>query len=416
MDSNDQIFPVFQPDPEGRRVPVYVRKKAVPFIRAGHPWLFDDSIERVSADAADGDIAVLFGPDKKFLAAGLYDRTSPVRVKVYSNSSKLPPVGAELFAHLAANAAALRAGKIPADTDGWRLIHGDSDGFPGFVADKYANIMVCKIYSAALLPWVRQITEAVAQSVPGIDTLVIRLSRELQKRNGLCGLHDGMVVSAVNPDFDGITMFRENGITFEADVIRGQKTGFFLDQRDNRMRVKDLAANCDCLNVFSYSGGFSLYAGTGGAKSVTSVDLDPHAIAMCDKNWSLNPRLKNIPHHGIAGDAFDVFANLKKEGRSFDLVVVDPPSFAKSAAEVPGALNSYARLAKAAVKVLRKNGTLVFASCSSRVDAETLFSTVSAAAASAGRPLKVFQKTFHAVDHPAKFNESHYLKCLFAKA
>ena len=242
MDSNDQIFPVFQPDPEGRRVPVYVRKKAVPFIRAGHPWLFDDSIERVSADAADGDIAVLFGPDKKFLAAGLYDRTSPVRVKVYSNSSKLPPVGAELFAHLAANAAALRAGKIPADTDGWRLIHGDSDGFPGFVADKYANIMVCKIYSAALLPWVRQITEAVAQSVPGIDTLVIRLSRELQKRNGLCGLHDGMVVSTVNPDFDGITTFRENGITFEADLIRGQKTGFFLDQRDNRMLMSTIFA------------------------------------------------------------------------------------------------------------------------------------------------------------------------------
>lgn len=416
MNSNEKIFPVFQTEPEGRRVPVYVRKKAIPFIRAGHPWLFDDSIERTAAQAADGDIAVLFGPDKKFLAAGLYDAASPVRVKIYSNSSKLPPVGSELFAHLAAQAASLRADKIPADTDGWRLIHGDSDGFPGFVADKYANVMVCKIYSAALLPWVNQITEAVAQSVPGINTLVIRLSRELQKRDELYGLHDGMVVSNVNPDFNGIITFRENGIVFEADVIRGQKTGFFLDQRENRMRVSKLAKGYDCLNVFSYSGGFSLYAGTGGAKSVTSVDLDPHAIAMCDKNWSLNPQLKNVPHHGIAGDAFEVFANLKKEGKTFDLIVVDPPSFAKSAAEVPGALNSYARLAKAAVKILRKNGTLVFASCSSRVDAETLFHTVTSTAAAAGRPLKVFEKTFHAPDHPAKFNESHYLKCLFAKA
>ena len=135
MDSNDQIFPVFQPDPEGRRVPVYVRKKAVPFIRAGHPWLFDDSIERVSADTADGDIAVLFGPDKKFLAAGLYDRTSPVRVKVYSNSSKLPPVGAELFAHLAANAAALRAGQCLADIvhAGKRWAAPQEDHLPGSV-------------------------------------------------------------------------------------------------------------------------------------------------------------------------------------------------------------------------------------------------------------------------------------------
>jgi len=399
---------------EAPRLAVRVKRKAIPFICAGHPHLYEDSIEKTPEGGKAGDIAVLFDPDRKFLAAGLFDPASPVRVKIFSHSSKLPPVGPGLFARSASEAASLRAGKIPPDTDAWRMINGDSDAFPGMVADKYANALVCKFYSAALLPWAGALTLAVANSVPGIDSLVIRLSRELQRMPDTCGVRDGMIFSP-DPARTGIQQFRENGIVFEADLVRGQKTGFFLDQRENRMRASKLAAGKSVLNVFSYSGGFSLYAAKGGARSVTSVDLDPHAIALCDRNFALNPDIVSVPHEGIAGDAFEVFAALKKQNRLFDMAVVDPPSFAKSASEVPGALNSYARLAKAAVRVIRPGGILVFASCSSRVDAETLFKTVSEAASSAGRPLKIFDKTFHAPDHPAKFAESHYLKCLYAE-
>ena len=398
------------------RLAVYVKRKAIPFVTAGHPWLFADSIEKVSGQGgAPGDIAVLFDANRAFIGAGLYDPASPVRVKIFSNSKKLPPVGPELFLHSARAAAALRSGKISGDTDAWRMINGDSDAFPGMVADKYANALVCKFYSAALLPWAGALVNVVAESVPGIDSLVIRLSRELQKMED-SPVRDGMIFSLKDPDWDAMMQFRENGIVFEADLRRGQKTGFFLDQRENRSRTAKLAAGKDVLNVFSYSGGFSLYAAQGGAKSVTSVDLDPHAIALCDRNFSLNPALDKVPHQGITGDAFEVFAQLRTEKRLFDMIVVDPPSFAKSASEVPGALHSYARLAKAALRVLKKNGILVFASCSSRVDADTLFRTVCDAAAGAGRRLNVFDKTFHAPDHPAKFNESHYLKCLYAEA
>ncbi len=400
---------------EAPHLAVRVRKKAIPYVASGHPWLFADSIEKISAQGNAGDIAVLFDSKRNFLAAGLYDPASPVRVKIFSADRKLPPVGPELFAVLAENAADLRRGKISPDTNAWRMIHGEADSFPGLVADKYANAIVCKIYSEALLPWAGTLVNVIASSVPGIDSLVIRLSRELQKLPDRYGIADGMVFS-LQPDWDAVMQFRENGIIFSADLRRGQKTGFFLDQRENRMRAASLSVGKDVLNVFSYSGGFSLYAAKGGAKSVTSVDLDPHAIALCDKNFSLNPDIDTVPHEGIAGDAFEVFANLKKQGRSFDMVIVDPPSFAKSAAEVPGALHSYARLAKAAVRVLRKNGTLIFASCSSRVDAPALFQAVSEAAAGAGRPLKIFDQTYHAPDHPAKFNESRYLKCLYAKA
>ena len=410
-------FPQLEHRTEAPRIAVYVRRKAIPAVTSGHPWLFDDSIEKVGSAGKTGDIAVLFDNNRNFLAAGLYDPASPVRVKIFSHSKKLPPVGPELFRYLAQQAAERRAGKISADTNAWRVIHGDSDSFPGLVVDKYANALVCKIYSAALLPWAGTMAEAVAETVPGIDSLVIRLSRELQKLpdSERFGISDGMMISP-DPNWNAIKQFCENGVVFEADLKRGQKTGFFLDQRDNRKRVSTLSKNCDVLNVFSYSGGFSLYAAKGGARSVTSVDLDPHAIAMCDRNFELNPDIVSVPHTGLAGDAFEIFARLRNEKKLFDLVIVDPPSFAKSAAEVPGALNSYARLAKAAVKVLRKGGTLVFASCSSRVDAETLFQTVTNAAAGAGRPLQVFDRTFHAADHPAIFNESHYLKCLYAKA
>ncbi len=393
---------------------VRVRKKAIPSVTSGHPWLFADSIEKISAPGQPGDIAVLFDSKRNFLAAGLYDPASPVRVKIFSGSRKLPPVGPELFSLLAKNAADLRRGKLSADTDAWRMIHGEADSFPGMVADKYANAVVFKFYSAALLPWAGALAEAVTDSVPGIDSCVIRLSRELQRLPDQYGVSDGMIFSP-DPDWEAVMQFRENGITFSADLRRGQKTGFFLDQRENRMRAASLSAGKNVLNVFSYSGGFSLYAAKGGARSVTSVDLDPHAIALCDKNFSLNSALDKVPHEGIAGDAFAVFAALKEQGRLFDMVIVDPPSFAKSAAEVPGALHSYARLAKAAVRVLKKNGTLLFASCSSRVDAPTLFQTVTDAVAGAGRTLDIFDRTYHAPDHPAKFNESHYLKCLYAK-
>ena len=399
---------------EAPRLAVRVRRKAIPFIRAGHPYLYEDSIEKISGGGRAGDVAVLFDSDRRFLGAGLYDPDSPVRVKIFSHSRELPPVGPELFARSAAEAAALREGKIPPDTDAWRLVNGDSDAFPGMVADKYANALVCKFYSAALLPWAGALTGTVARSVPGIDSLVVRLSRELQRLPDRSGAEDGMIFSP-DPDWDGIVRFRENGIVFEADLVRGQKTGFFLDQRENRMRAMKLAAGRDVLNVFSYSGGFSLYAAKGGARSVTSVDLDPHAIAQCARNFGLNPSIASVPHEGITGDAFKTFAELRARNRLFDMVVVDPPSFAKSASETPGALASYARLAKAAVKVIRPHGILVFASCSSRVDAETFFRTVCGAAAEAGRPLKISDRTFHAPDHPAKIAEAHYLKCLYAE-
>lgn len=403
------------------RIAVRVKNKGAQALRQGHPWLFEDSIEKISRDGVPGDVAVVFDPDRNVLGAGLYDPSSPVRVKMLSFGASKIPVGPELFRKLCLDAKRLRDGGIPPETDAWRLINGESDSFPGMVADRYADTLVLKIYTPAFIPWLGDIADCFSELYPDISRLSLRFSREVQKMNDSvrAGLSDGQLFSS-DPSWDGSVQFRENGIIFEADVKSGQKTGFFLDQRDNRACVGELSRGAQSvLNLFSYSGGFSLYAARAGAKEVCSVDFNRHAIEAACRNFSLNshePNVASCNHIGITGDAFEVMDSMESGKKLFDVVVVDPPSFAKSTAEKPVAIKSYARLARSAVRLVKHNGILVFASCSSRITADELFDVVHKSAVSAGRPLDEFKRTSHAVDHPAKFRESNYLKCLYARA
>jgi len=399
-----------------RRIAVRVKQKAVPAIRSGHPWLFEDSVKKAPPDAEPGDVAVLYDPDgKKILGAGLYDPHSPLRVRILQKDPSQPPVGPALFAKLAADAADVRADAIPAETTAFRLANGESDGFPGLVADRYADTLVVKLYSEAFAPWAGDVADAFFAANPGLLHCVIRLSRALEDSPSVRRFFpEPAVVFTATPDtFANPVRFQENGLFFEADVIRGQKTGFFLDQRDNRARVGTMSAGRDVLNVFSFSGGFSLYAARGGASSVCSVDADKHAIAACARHFELNaahPNVRCCAHEGIVGDAFEVMRDLAKAKRRFGLVIVDPPSFAKSAAEHDRALHSYARLATLADSLLKPGGTLVFASCSSRVSAGDFFPAILA-----HTHVRELTRTGHAADHPARFPESNYLKCLYAE-
>jgi len=399
-----------------RRIAVRVRQKAVPAIRSGHPWLFEDSVKKAPPDAAPGDVAVLYDPDgKKILGAGLYDPNSQLRVRILQKDPSQPPVGPALFSKLAAEAASVRSNAIPSGTTAFRLANGESDGFPGLAADRYEDTLVVKLYSEAFVPWTGDIADAFFAANPGLVHCVIRLSRALEDNPFVRRTfpEPAVVFSAAPGSFAVPVRFRENGLFFEADVIRGQKTGFFLDQRDNRARVGAMSAGRDVLNVFSFSGGFSLYAARGGASGVCSVDADKHAIAACSRHFELNqahPNIRRCSHEGIVGDAFEVMRELARAKRRFGLVIVDPPSFAKSAAERDRALHSYARLAALADSLLKPGGTLVFASCSSRVSADDFFPVILAHA-----HVRELARTGHAADHPALFPESHYLKCLYAE-
>ena len=403
------------PSPSGQRLALRVTRPAQQALRQGHPWLFDRSIVAQSADGQPGDLAVIFDDRRRFLAIGLFDPASPIRVRVLQHGAPAT-IDAAFFAGRLAEAVERRAPLASPDTTGYRLVHGEGDGLPGLVIDRYDRVLVLKLYSAAWLPHLPALLDGLA-ALPAADWIVLRLSRAVQSEVSFPGVVDGATLAGAPPD--GLLFFRENELRFEVDVLRGQKTGFFLDQRDNRARVETLAAGKETLNVFAYTGGFSLYAARGGAPVVVSLDVSAPALEAARRNFALNEHLPSVAAAGrefLAEDAFAGLARLAAEGRRFDLVVVDPPAFAQQQAAIPAALLAYERLARLALGVLRGGGTLVAASCSSRVSADDFFAAVRRAAARAGRSLHEFDRTGHPLDHPVRFAEMAYLKCLYAVA
>lgn len=401
----DQL-PTASPD----RIRLEVQSGAERALRQGHPWVFEQSILKQNREGAPGDLAVIFDAKKRFLGIGLYDPASVIRVKILQ-THKPAPINADWFRAKLQTALDRRAPLLAQSTDGFRLVHGENDGLPGMILDRYAQTLVLKLYTAAWLPHLRDVLSALWDLQPA-ERLVLRLSRSIQRENTY-SLHDGMTLYGTPPTEPII--FHENGLTFSADVLKGHKTGFFFDQRENRAAVRELSAGCDVLDMFAYSGGFSVYAAAGGAKSVLSVDISEPALLSAQENFALNqanPGVSACQHRIQAGDAFEIMDDLRQQGRQFDLVIVDSPSFAKSSAEVDRALASYGKLARLATELIVPGGKLVMASCSSRVSAEAFFRAIQQASI---RPLKELKQTFHALDHPIGFPEGAYLKCFYGQ-
>jgi 23S rRNA (cytosine1962-C5)-methyltransferase len=393
-----------------QRLALRVTPAAERAIRSGHPWLYADAITQQKQNGRAGDLAVIFDRHNRFLAVGLYDPASPLRVRILHQGSPAT-INADWWTAQIRRAAAARPGLPSAQTTGYRLLYGENDGFPGLVADCYGETCVLKLYTAAWLPHLDEVLAGLT-AVLHPARIVLRLSRAVQ----LPGLADGAILHG--PPLTGPVVFLENGLRFAADVVAGQKTGFFLDQRDNRARVEPLAAGRDVLNVFAYTGGFSLYAARGGAREVVSLDLSRPALEAAAANFALNadqPAIAAARHDLLVGDAFVEMARLADNGRVFDLVIIDPPAFAKKQAEVARALGAYERLVKLGLAVLRPGGVLVMASCSSRVSAEQFFKLVEQTAKEEKRPLHPFAHTTHPLDHPVRFPEAAYLKCLFGR-
>lgn len=411
-------FPLSQlPASSARRIALRVSKTAERAVRRGHPWLFAQAIQRQSHAGSPGDLAVIFDRQGQFLAIGLYDPTAPIRVRLLHAGAPVT-IDAAWFQRRITAAVALRQ-PLNADpeTTGYRLVHGENDGLPGLVIDRYAGTCVLKLDTPAWVPHLQTVLEGLETAVAP-QRVVLRLSRSVQAlEDGLYGLKDGVVLAG-EPLAEPV-IFRENGLHFEADVRQGQKTGFFLDQRENRARVEKLAAGKKVLNVFAYSGGFSLYAARGGAREVVSLDISQPALAAAARNFRLNQHLPPVAaaaHELLLGDAFLTLQQLAESRRRFDVVVIDPPSFARSQTDIPQALAAYRRLVRLGLGVLRSGGTLVIASCTSRVPAAQFFALVQETAALEKRPLQHITHTQHPLDHPVSFPEGAYLKCLFATA
>ncbi|NJC27452.1 class I SAM-dependent rRNA methyltransferase [Neolewinella antarctica] len=399
------------------RLPVTLTAPGERALRAGHPWLFDGAIRSVKGEGKAGDLAVVFSVKKnKCIGVGLYDPGSPIRIRVLHGGGPAT-VNEDFFRKKLAAAKELRTPLLATDTTGYRLVHGENDGLPGLVVDVYAGVCVLKLYSAAWLPWLDTLLPLILE-VAGSETLVLRLARVVENAarasTAGAGLTDGAVLSGHLPEEELI--FREHGRQFYANVVRGHKTGFFLDHRDNRKHIGELAEGKEVLDVFSYAGGFSVHALAGGATGVTSLDVSGPALEQASRNVQLNfggdPAVAGR-HQNMEADAFDGLAELAESEKTYDLVIVDPPSFAKSEKEIPGALAAYRKINRLAVPLVAPGGVLVAASCSARVTAEDFFKVIAVALQVSGRKHKLLDKTFHDVDHPVGFPEGAYLKTVY---
>lgn len=381
-------------------------------LRNGHPWVYSDSIRETNRSGNAGEIAVVFDRQDRFLALGFYDPDSPLRLRALHVGNPVR-LDAEWWRLKLATTLARRNGLIGPETNGFRLINGESDGWPGLVVDQYGATLVLKLYASAWIGRVQELARWLAEAVQS-SRIVLRLSRNITAATEAAGLRDGQNLFGEATD-ESVT-FAETGIRFEADVVRGQKTGFFLDQRENRRLVESLTRGADVLNAFSFSGGFSLYAARGGARSVADLDISPHALAAARRNFALNqahPSIAAAHHEQIQADCFAWLAEAPR--RDFDVIILDPPSLAKREFEREGAIRAYGRLVASALPRLRPGGLLLAASCSAHVSDAEFFEAVRTTVKRSGRRATELQTTSHAPDHPATFAEAKYLKAIYLR-
>jgi 23S rRNA (cytosine1962-C5)-methyltransferase len=400
MPFSENIKSKYQP----QRLAVKLNAKGEQHVVKGHPWVFSNSIVKVNDDAQSGDLAIVFSKNKnKLIGLGLYDANSPIRIKMLTNGSA--SIDATFFKARIQVAYDKRASLLATETNSYRLIFGENDGFPGLIADVYANVLVVKLYSEIWLPYLEAILPAL-QEVSKAQTVVLRLSRALENSKA----HDFKDGDVIYGTLDNeVVEFVEHGVNFSANVIKGHKTGYFLDHRANRRQVGKWSSGKTVLDVFSYAGGFSVHALANNASEVTSLDISKQALEIAQQNGKLNPY--NGIHKTIAGDAFEEMQKLIDHKKTFDVVVIDPPSFAKQASEIPLAKKKYAQLAQLGVQLTAKNGLLVLASCSSRVQSQAFFDINKQVLNVTNRSYKVLLKTEHDTDHPVAFSEGAYLKC-----
>ena len=378
-------------------------------VKQGHPWVFESSIEKApEGKRAAGNLCVIF--DQRYnkpIAFGLWDPEEIIRIKIILLGGRLQ-LNTEFWKSQLKEAYSKRQKLINKGITGYRGIHGENDSFPGLILDVYAKVGVLKIYSDIWKPYLEVLIEEIKNQYE-LDTIVIRFSRKVALKNTFPH-KEGDVIGQPLPNEK--VEFEEYGVKFYAYTQSGHKTGFFLDQRPNRLWVQKNAKGKKVLDVFSYVGGFGIHALKGGAKSLTSIDISQQAMDVAAENLELN-NIDKSKWTPLVADAFVALNELIEKNELFDIVIIDPPSFAKQASEVNSASNQYERLARLGRDLVAQNGTLILGSCSSRISLEAFEEIHRNAKITTGNCWKYLHFTLHDDDHPIGFPESNYLKTIF---
>jgi len=385
-------------------------RRARPFF-GRHPWVLDSAVDRVEGDPADGAVVDLLSHDGRFVARGLWNSQSRLRVRLYAFDASVP-LDEGLWEKRIASAVALRqALGLTAPDAAARLVNSEGDDLSGLIVDRYGDYLAVQVTALAIVPRLEGVCDALERIVAPRGILLRGAERGLSKLEGL-HLQDRLLRGA---EPDGPIFVTEHGVRFGIDLAEGQKTGFYLDQRDNRHAAARFAAGRRVLDMFCYSGGFAVAcAVTGRARSVLAVDTSAKATTLARANADFNGAA-NVAVE--TADGFEKLDALASAGETFGMVVLDPPKFARSRAAVDDALRAYHRINRVACDLLEPGGILVTCSCSGSVTREDFLQMLAGVAQRSGRTLQLLEIRGAAADHPVSVSclEGEYLKCVIAR-
>lgn len=395
---------------------VYLKPHKEESLLRFHPWVFSGAIRSIQLDAnyphaqpQEGEVVQVVGSNGKVLGVGHYQIGSiAVRILAFG-VSELPQDFWQERIRAAYNVRQ-SLGLITTENNTYRLVHGEGDFLPGLIVDIYADTAVIQAHSIGMHCHRQEIAEAIIQNVAQVDKVYYKSDDTLPHKAPIQGERVGYLIGAEKADFNGDFWAKENGLDFRIDWLRGQKTGFFIDQRDNRALLEHYAQGKEVLNMFCYTGGFSVYALRGGAKLVHSVDVSQKAIDLVLNNVAHNFGA-DAPHEAFAEEAFEFMA---KNESKYDLIVLDPPAFAKHRDAVKNALRGYQRLNAKGIQSIRPGGILFTFSCSQAIDKDMFRLAVFSAAAQVGRKVRILHQLHQPADHPINIYhpEGEYLKGL----
>ena len=374
-----------------------------------HPWLFSGAIAQLDGRARPGDTVDVVSHEGRPLGRAAWSPASQIRARMWSFDAAEPVDHAFFKRRVAASVARRAALPELAGQQGLRLIHAESDGLPGVVADRYGDTVVVQLTTAGADKWRSAIADSLHKAT-GCARIYERSDVEVRKLEGLEPV-TGWIHGGAGEEELAIA---ENGVKMTVDIVGGHKTGFYLDQRENRRRVAELARERRVLNCFCYTAGFSLQALAGGAREVVSVDSSGPALATAQRNLALNPQLDKSRALWREADVFAELRTLRAAGERYDLVILDPPKFAHTAAHAERAGRAYKDINLQALQLLAPGGLLMTYSCSGGVSAELFQKIVAGAALDAGRTARIVERLQGAADHPVDlaFPEGDYLKGL----
>ena len=384
-------------------------RRSRPFF-ARHPWVFVTSIERVEGDPAPGDEVIVVSYEGQFIARGLFNHRSSIRVRLYRWEDA--PIDDEFLAGKLRDALAMRSGLLGlgGPKSACRVVFSEADGLSGLTADRFDRWLVVQFTSLALHEK-RDFLLSELGKLADTEGIILRGEKGIPSQEGL-KVEEGVVFGNLP---EGPIEIVENGVTYQVDLRTGQKTGFFLDQRENRRAVAGYAGGRRVLDLFCYTGGFSLNAlQLGGATSTLGIDTSERAIESARQNAIAN-HARSARFE--AADVFDTLGTMRASGETFGMVICDPPKFARHAKALEDAVKGYLRLNRAAVDVLEPGGVLVTCSCSGLVDRTLFLDILGQVAELSGRPIRILEQRGQSADHPVSASclETEYLKCVIAR-